>query len=98
MRYRAIKHLGAPEKFQSRQAFLLNRCTRISQHAEHESSAVHISHQTRPPSSAVTMNGDNYSSRGSYPATLAAQVGSNAKETDSGRHGSSRDYQVFAPL
>lgn len=45
------------------------------------------------------MSGDNYSSRGMAPSSIKTKLGSgadtdNKAATDSGRHGSSRDYPV----
>jgi hypothetical protein len=47
---------------------------------------------------ADTMNGDNYSSRGVHVLRRGAPIDANRRDSDSGRHGSSRDYPVSWPM
>jgi len=43
------------------------------------------------------MNGDNYSSRGAHFPRRCARIDTDRRDTDGGRHGSSRDYPVSWP-
>jgi hypothetical protein len=44
------------------------------------------------------MNSDNYSSRGARAPQLGARIDADRRDSDSGRHGSSRDYPVSRRL
>jgi hypothetical protein len=97
------KRTGAGKDLQfSPQKVPASRSTRaLSDHAPASSLSIFDFEdriKTELPRAAATMNGDNYSSRGARAAQLGARIDADRCDTESGRHGSSRDYPVSRPL